>query len=75
MEPKDEQEYLRVVEKIQSAMHGEDIDKLVPALATCLAQVGAEFAPNKQRFVAYVVNTIDNLYDRCRKGMSDGKSH
>lgn len=75
MEPKDEQEYLRVVDKIQSAMHGEDIDNLVPALATCLAQVGAEFAPNKQRFVAYVVNTIDNLYDHCRKGMSDGKSH
>lgn len=75
MEQKDAENYLRVVDKIQAAMHGENIDDLVPALATCLAQVGAEFAPNKQRFVAYVVSTIDNLYDHCRKEMSDGKSH
>jgi len=75
MEKEDAENYLRVVEKIQHSMNGEMIDDLIPALATCLAQLGAEHAPNKQKFVAYVVSTIDNLYDKCKKGMSDGHAH
>jgi len=75
MNEEDAQSYLRVCDKIQQAMHGENIDDLIPALTTCLAQLGAEHAPNKQKFVSYVVNSIDNLYDRCKKGMSDGHAH
>jgi hypothetical protein len=57
-------DYLRVINKLQEAMDGESVDDLIPALATCLAQVGASHAPNKRQFVSYVVKCIDNIFER-----------
>jgi len=64
MDAKETENYLRLIRKIQEAMDGESVDDLIPALSTCLAQVGASHAPNKREFVSYVVKCIDTIFER-----------
>lgn len=64
MDIEETSDYIRVIAKLQEAMDGEKVDDLVPALAVCLAQVGANHTSNKRQFVSYVVKCIDDIFQR-----------
>lgn len=55
--------YQRLILKIDSALDGEDINIVVPAVACFLAASGACSGKDKKEFIAWVVEKIDEAYN------------
>lgn len=71
------EEYMNVVHKIQDAISKEDVDNIIPALSSVLAEVGVFAELDKKRLVFFVVGSIDRIYsnhERC-KGETNGTAH
>jgi hypothetical protein len=48
-------------------LQNEELDHIIPALTTLLAQAGWLSTRDKKVFVAYVVNAIDRTYETMNK--------
>ena len=65
-------EYLKLIDKIDNALDGANIELIVPALSTFLARAGYLSGMEKKRFVAHVVNSIDRMFDRAQRQGAEG---
>lgn len=52
-------EYATLMHKVEDALEGEDLDCVVPMLATLLAEAGWMSGMDKKSFITYVVGSID----------------
>jgi hypothetical protein len=58
-----ENTYLKLLHQLEDTLEDEELDNIVPALTTLLAQAGWLSTRDKKNFVAYVVNAIDRTYE------------
>jgi hypothetical protein len=63
--------YLKLLHRIEDMLQNEEIDHIIPALTTLLAQAGWLSTRDKKVFVAYVVNAIDRTYETMNKKRGD----
>lgn len=59
--------YLKLLHQLEDMLEGEELDNIIPALTTLLAQAGWMSTRDKKIFVAYVVNAIDRTYETMNK--------
>ena len=62
-----EEEYLKLVDKIDEALDDATIELIVPALATFLGRAGYLSGMEKNMFISFVVNSIDRMFDRAQR--------
>lgn len=62
-----ENTYLKLIQQLEDRIQDEELDNIVPALTTLLAQAGWMSTWDKKIFVAYVVNAIDRTYEVMEK--------
>ena len=62
-----DEDYVELVNKIDEVLDGVDIEQIVPALTTFLAKAGYMSGMDKKNFVAFVVDSIDRMYERAGK--------
>jgi hypothetical protein len=62
-----ENTYLKLLNRLEDMLQDEEIDNIIPALTTLLAQAGWLSTRDKKVFVAYVVNAIDRTYEVMEK--------
>jgi hypothetical protein len=62
-----ENTYLKLLHQLEDTLEDEELDNIVPALTTLLAQAGWLSTRDKKNFVAYVVNAIDRTYEVMNK--------
>jgi NADH:ubiquinone oxidoreductase subunit E len=58
-----ENTYLKLLHRLEDMLQNEEIDHIIPALTTLLAQAGWLSTRDKKIFVSYVVNSIDRTYE------------
>jgi hypothetical protein len=58
-----ENTYLKLLHRLEDLVEDEELDNIIPALTTLLAQAGWMSTRDKKIFVAYVVNAIDRTYE------------
>jgi len=56
--------YLKLCDDLQSFLVGHKLDDVIPALGSILAHAFAESGKDKKKCVAYVVGTIDYVFER-----------
>jgi len=56
------EKYSDLIKKLDSALDGEEIDDVVPALVSFLAMAGCIGGVNKRLLLAYFVDTLDKTY-------------
>lgn len=61
-----------LMDRIDDALHGENIETIVPVLLTFLATAGYLSGMEKKRFIAHVVEGIDRMFDRVRREGVEG---
>jgi hypothetical protein len=59
--------YQRIDENIRSALKGEEISLVIPALTICLARAGAFSGVTQEEFVDYVLSTIKSTFDEYKE--------
>lgn len=59
--------YPKLIQQLENMLEGEELDNIIPALTTLLAQAGWMSTRDKKIFVAYVVNAIDRTYEVMEK--------
>jgi len=62
-----ENTYLKLLHRLEDMLQDEELDHIIPALTTLLAQAGWLSTRDKKVFVAYVVNAIDRAYEVMEK--------
>jgi hypothetical protein len=62
-----ENTYLKLLHRLEDMLQNEELDHIIPALTTLLAQAGWLSTRDKKVFVAYVVNAIDRTYETMNK--------
>jgi hypothetical protein len=62
-----ENTYLKLLHRLEDMLQDEELDHIIPALTTLLAQAGWLSTRDKKVFVAYVVNAIDRTYETMNK--------
>jgi len=62
-----ENTYLKLLHRLEDMLQNEELDHIIPALTTLLAQAGWLSTRDKKVFVAYVVNAIDRTYEVMEK--------
>jgi hypothetical protein len=62
-----ENTYLKLLHRLEDMLQNEELDHIIPALTTLLAQAGWLSTKDKKVFVAYVVNAIDRTYETMNK--------
>lgn len=62
-----ENTYLKLLHRLEDMLQNEEIDHIIPALTTLLAQAGWLSTRDKKIFVSYVVNAIDRTYETMNK--------
>jgi hypothetical protein len=66
-----ENTYLKLLHRLEDMLQNEELDHIIPALTTLLAQAGWLSTRDKKVFVAYVVNAIDRTYETMNKKRRD----
>jgi hypothetical protein len=66
-----ENTYLKLLHRLEDMLQDEELDHIIPALTTLLAQAGWLSTRDKKVFVAYVVNAIDRTYETMNKKRRD----
>ena len=66
-----ENTYLKLLHRLEDMLQNEELDHIIPALTTLLAQAGWLSTRDKKVFVAYVVNAIDRTYETMNKKRGD----
>jgi hypothetical protein len=66
-----ENTYLKLLHRLEDMLQNEELDHIIPALTTLLAQAGWLSTRDKKVFVAYVVNAIDRAYETMNKKRGD----
>ena len=59
--------YQRIDENIRSALKGEEISLVIPALTICLARAGAFSGVTQEEFVDYVLSIIKSTFDEYKE--------
>jgi hypothetical protein len=59
--------YLKLLHQLEDRIQDEELDNIIPALTTLLAQAGWLSTRDKKIFVSYVVNAIDRTYEVMEK--------
>ena len=62
----DSEQYQELVQRLDSALHGSEIDDVVPALVMFLATAGALAGVDKKMLLAFVADTLDKTYGGSR---------
>ena len=62
-----ENTYLKLLHRLEDMLQNEELDHIIPALTTLLAQAGWLSTRDKKIFVSYVVNAIDRTYEVMEK--------
>ena len=67
-----DEEYLKLVDKIDEALDDATLELIVPALSTFLARAGYLSGMEKKAFISFVVNSIDRMFDRAQRQGAEG---
>lgn len=56
------EKYSDLIRKLDNALHGEEIDDVVPALVSFLSMAGCIGGVEKRLLLAYFADTLDKTY-------------
>lgn len=57
-------DYHDLVTKVEDSILHQDLDDVIPVLTSLLAQAGHQYGAEKKGFIAYLVSSVDLVYQK-----------